>query len=519
MKYEYNPFISPVSGKFSSSSQLPFLKENRIFAGDRFGKPQSSVALMDIKIDLGFLLRQNKAIKDVPVILSKPHALFEHSQALSDHPNGVLGHTEGNIKSFNLEAAIFPDPTGLSPNLPIPNPTFDPAVPMDWLMSGPILPQVILGTSNTTATSWDTTASSSFAFAQVKIAQLLKRFDKGGFVVSKKTIDYSWPNPATSAIPPAMKTLYGMGDSYTFENAQALDSIPEGAGDVLLVNTAEGKLYKRADQQDDCCDDIKAIPLIANKLTQAQKDKFPKAISIEDLSKTGWIWETPSSGFLKTDSHGQLAFSSNWEEFFKVLAISATTSVVTNVGYDIFKSLLFPEGAVARFVFDVARVVTKTLSPHHEGYAHTGETPEITSFRGSASNTTDMIATMGVLRATKILVGQNYDGTPLLGYSGPIRGAGYLEFPEFADSGSWWNDISKWWWGDDDPPPAQLNLEFIPQEAVSFNEQRITHLQDPLNSHDATTKQYVDERPLRTWTNATRPSEVSAGTIGLNADL
>ena len=105
---------------------------------------------------------------------------------------------------------------------------FNPFSGFDWLMSGPWLPQIFAGSANTTNTSSETVISSSLAMTQVKVAQAIKRLDVTGFIVKTKTIDFAWENPAMLLIPEPIKQLYGLGTSYTFTQAQALDELNDG---------------------------------------------------------------------------------------------------------------------------------------------------------------------------------------------------------------------------------------------------------------------------------------------------
>lgn len=334
----------------------------------------------------------------------------------------------------------------------------------------------------------------------------------------------------------------------------------------LLPNLTSGKIWigdgtNRPVEADQCCDDFEDASFLVNDYTAKQKRALPNLVSIKELSG-GW------SGYLKVDS-GSVSFSSEFSELFRTLAISAGTSIVTVVGWDIFKSLFVPELAAASFVFDIARVVAKVVDPEHPDfgkYQFFGEThhpeknapgkafsaspPKMTGFRDGHTNTTDMVATIGVLRATQILVGKDRDGTNMLGYTSPIRGRGYLELPQFNDD-SWWSAFSNWWWGDQTPPAAQLNLEFVPQMDVDFNTYGSTNLSkiqissefetiqtptegtvgkdsDSLTVYHSgawgklATKTYVDasssSMALKEWTTATRPVTTEL-VFGVNSEV
>ena len=63
-------------------------------------------------------------------------------------------------------------------------------------MSSPWLNQIFAGSPNFLNTTTETATSSSLAFVQIKAAQAIKRLDNAGFIVKKKTINYSWENPS-----------------------------------------------------------------------------------------------------------------------------------------------------------------------------------------------------------------------------------------------------------------------------------------------------------------------------------
>lgn len=198
-------------------------KENYILIGDKNNIIKQSPILIDIRQDI-IALRRN---------LDK----FERLDKL-DHNRIWIGDYKNepeeriNIGVINLPilgAATFPYPSIIPlPPIPIPNPTFDPFSGFDWLMSGPWLPQIFAGSTNTLNTSSETIISSSLAMTQVKTAQAIKRLDNAGFIVKSKTIDFDWENPAMLLIPEAIKQLYGLNTSYTFTNAQPLDELAPG---------------------------------------------------------------------------------------------------------------------------------------------------------------------------------------------------------------------------------------------------------------------------------------------------
>ena len=145
----------------------------------------------------------------------------------------------GIINTPQLGAALFPEPTGLAPDIPIPNPTFNPISGLDWLLSGAWLPQIYAGSTGLIdPTPKETKFSSSLAMTQIKAAQAIKRLDYGAFIVKNKTLNFVWENPAMLAIPEEIKSFYDLETSYTFTQAQALDElgVNEGEEGILRVD-------------------------------------------------------------------------------------------------------------------------------------------------------------------------------------------------------------------------------------------------------------------------------------------
>ncbi len=248
MAKELNPFaslISPVTGR-------RWLEKGHVFLGnadnieETYPLFEDQLFLRDLRSRLLQIKQDLLWLQEASFILQKDNKYLKGAQALNKLPAGLLSHTNGIVEIKKLGMATFPDPTGLLNNIPIPNPDFNPLNPWDWIMSGAFLGQIFLGSSAPPYTEWETGISSSYALAQTKIAQILKRFDVSGFVVKNKTIHYDWPNPAMALIPEALKSLYGLEDAYTFSNAQALDEIEAG----LLKNSQEGVLSHAISGQD-----------------------------------------------------------------------------------------------------------------------------------------------------------------------------------------------------------------------------------------------------------------------------
>jgi len=208
---------------------------NYVLLGNKDGLAKPSPRLRDMQFDIIDLRRR---IDKIGILENLD---YEHIW-IGDYTNRPIQKINIAVKNLPiLGAALFPIPL-LSVSIPIPNPNFDPTSGWDYVMSSPWLNQIYAGSPNLLNTSTETKISSSLAFAQIKAAQAIKRLDNAGFIVKNKTISYSWENPAYSFVTDplliAAMELYGLGTTYTFTEAQALDEL--GAG--LLKNSAEGVL-------------------------------------------------------------------------------------------------------------------------------------------------------------------------------------------------------------------------------------------------------------------------------------
>jgi hypothetical protein len=208
---------------------------NYVLLGNKDGLAKPSPRLRDMQFDIIDLRRR---IDKIGILENLD---YEHLW-IGDYTNRPIQKINIAVKNLPiLGAALFPIPL-LSVSIPIPNPNFDPTSGWDYVMSSPWLNQIYAGSPNLLNTSTETKISSSLAFAQIKAAQAIKRLDNAGFIVKNKTISYSWENPAYSFVTDplliAAMELYGLGTTYTFNKAQALDEL--GAG--LLKNSTEGVL-------------------------------------------------------------------------------------------------------------------------------------------------------------------------------------------------------------------------------------------------------------------------------------
>lgn len=232
MRYEplYN-FISPITGRL-------VLDTGYIFIGGEDGYSTASPVFIDVRQD----------IIDIRRKLGRFERLEHNNIWIGNENNKPVAQEKiGTINLPLLGAATFPYPDIVPlPAVPIPNPTFNPLSGLDWLMSGPWLPQIFAGSSNTLNTTSETIISSSLAMTQVRVAQAIKRLDVTGFIVKNRNISFTWENPAMLLIPETIKNLYGLNEAYTFTNAQALDEI--GAG--LLKNSADGLLSSAISGED-----------------------------------------------------------------------------------------------------------------------------------------------------------------------------------------------------------------------------------------------------------------------------
>jgi hypothetical protein len=231
----YN-FISPITGR------LP-LQEGYTFVGDKDGFSSQSSIFIDTRQDLIDLRRD----LDKTSVLTKGYIWMGNG---ADHKEEVSSIGLSNLPT--LGSAIFPIPL-LSVEIPIPNPTFDPFSPLAYIMSSPWLPQVFAGSMDLLNTTSETVISSSFALNQINTAQALKRIDNAGFIVKNRTINYSWENPIYDLVTDpyliAAMELYGLGTTYTFNEAQALDELGAGIvsndvdGNLVLTSLTNNKLW------------------------------------------------------------------------------------------------------------------------------------------------------------------------------------------------------------------------------------------------------------------------------------
>jgi hypothetical protein len=225
--FDYSLWISPIDGKILSSSNLPGLGRNYVWEGMRDGEARATPGLIDIKLDLINLrnsVRGDYLSKDLP-----------RDELFIGNDSGVATHRKevglGNLPS--LGGALFPLPGGIPLSVLMPNPTFNPLSGFDWIMSGPWLPQVYVGSPGVLGVARETVISSSLAMTQIRASQIMKRFDNANFIVGSNTVDFGWENPAMLAIPEVVRQLYGLSTSYTFTKAQSLGALGTG----LLKNT------------------------------------------------------------------------------------------------------------------------------------------------------------------------------------------------------------------------------------------------------------------------------------------
>ena len=268
---------------------------NYVLLGNKDGVAKPSPRLRDMQFDIIDLRREFDKIGVLETL--------DHNHIwIGDYTNRpVMQKTIGVNNLPILGAALFPIPL-LSVSIPIPNPNFNPTSGWDYVMSSPWLNQIYAGSPSLLNTSTETVISSSLAFAQIKAAQAIKRLDNAGFIVKSKTISYSWENPVYSFVTDplliAAMELYGLGTTYTFTEAQALDAL--GAG--LLKNSAEGVLSLGVSGKDhvDVAAPIANMQLaLIRPLLEDQGQDISKLISridklpIDNLTNltTGKIWQ------------------------------------------------------------------------------------------------------------------------------------------------------------------------------------------------------------------------------------
>lgn len=214
-------FISPISGKIR-------LDPNYIPIGDANGNSYASPVLIDLRQDVIDLRRSVGTLELAGRLLN--HHLWIGDENAKPIPTRQIGI----INLPDLVEATFPNPLGgVTGDLRIPNPTFDYTSAFDWVMSGPFLPQIFATSYNLEGDPIGTNVSSSLAMVQVRAAQIMKRFDHANFIVGSNTVEFLWENPKMALIPESIKTLYNLGTTYTFTQAQSLGSLETG----LLKNT------------------------------------------------------------------------------------------------------------------------------------------------------------------------------------------------------------------------------------------------------------------------------------------
>lgn len=238
MKYDrlYN-FISPVTGK------LP-IDRGYTLLGDKDGRSFVSPILIDVRQDIIDLKRKIGNFEELKKL--------DHNRIwIGDYDNEPVEQLHiGIINLPPLAEAVFPNP--ISPiigDFRIPNPTFDYLSPFEWVMSGPFLPQIYATKYDTFGNPIGTDISSSLAMTQVRVAQIMKRFDNANFIVGSSVVEFNWENPKMALIPEPLKQLYGLGTTYTFTKAQSLGSLETG----LLKNTVNngtGTLSKAISGED-----------------------------------------------------------------------------------------------------------------------------------------------------------------------------------------------------------------------------------------------------------------------------
>lgn len=234
MKYDvlFN-FISPVTGSIK-------VDKNYVVIGDEKGFGYPSPILQYLRND--FL----KLKKDVDDLNYLEFGAIE------------LGNKYNLPKPTKLGAALFPLPqSNYLPtlNIPIPNPTFNPISLGDWIMSGPWLPQIFAGSTDTDLSNPLTKVSSSLAMTQIRTAKNFKLFDNSAFIVANKTVSFFWDNPAylLADIDPKLKAvmeLYDLGTSYTFTKAQSLGELETGLLKNTVDNNHVGTLSKAISGED-----------------------------------------------------------------------------------------------------------------------------------------------------------------------------------------------------------------------------------------------------------------------------
>lgn len=230
-------FISPVTGKLPVQNQY-------ILIGDKDNRSFASPVLIDIKQNIIDLRRKISSFEELKKLTYNRIWIGDQSNEPVEQLN------IGIINLPPLVEAVFPNPlTPITGDFRIPNPTFDYLSAFDWVMSGPFLPQIFATKYDNLGNPTGTTASSSLAMAQVRLAQIMKRFDNANFIVGSSQVDFFWENPKMSLIPEELKTLYGLNTTYTFTKAQSLGSLETG---ILknVVSEGHGTLSKAIPGED-----------------------------------------------------------------------------------------------------------------------------------------------------------------------------------------------------------------------------------------------------------------------------
>ena len=107
------------------------LKHGYILIGDKNGLARQSPLLIDVRQDIVDLRRKISNFEDLNKLDYNRIWIGNYY----NEPEARLQIGVGNLPI--LGAALFPEPTGLLPDIAIPNPTFDHLSLSDWVMSGP----------------------------------------------------------------------------------------------------------------------------------------------------------------------------------------------------------------------------------------------------------------------------------------------------------------------------------------------------------------------------------------------
>lgn len=299
----------------------------------------------------------------------------------------------------------------------------------------------------------------------------------------------------------------------------------------FLPNLTSGKIWigdesNRPVEASPCCESYEDAFFLTESLSQTAKEALGNAISLSELAagKNGHV----------VIKDGKIGIAPDWSWGFENLSLGTVINV-GSAAFSIFSAIFAPEAKAASYVFDVAKLIGRSVATGRLLQETTDYT--IQGFRSDTSNLTDLIITYAVLSKTQILVGKNKDGTDLEGYDSPISGYGFVSPPGLEKSTfQSWID---WFFGDSDPPPAQINLDFIPKKAVSFNSQSIKDLEsiafskekdelvnpvegtiakdgDGLSIKTADGWESIGSQKLHQWTTATRPPPGGNIKFGVN---